>query len=220
MTPSVYFGFVMSDFGGFRHQPPQYFTQNLKKQTMKILLKMKIFLSIAFLINSSLAYGFMWGEWQEKTPGGNIMGDNGSGNALEFNGAEEYITLKVNQWYFYKNNIIGTSEKGYFIVNENQKELFLFKTELEWRNAIAQYHLKPTITRWYSDNWVDMEWIMIWLVFGFIITIPLFCLFLWILYRAIFIEHLDIAEPHTTISLGLILLFIFVILFDSYPSSF
>jgi hypothetical protein len=188
---------------------------------MKILFKMKILLTIVFFITTSQLYGFMLGEWRHDTPGGNMMEDNGSGNQLVFAGKDELITLKVREWYFYKNNIVGVSDnKGYFIFNEQIKELFLFKTELEWRNAIAQNHLKPVFTRWYGDNWVSMDGIMVWLFFGFIITIPLFCLFLWTLYKAIFIEHFNISEPNTTISLGLIALFCFMIWLDSYPQSF
>jgi hypothetical protein len=188
---------------------------------MKILFKIKILLSIVFLINTSLAYGFMLGEWRHDTPGGNMMEDNGSGNQLVVNGKDEQITLYVSEWYFYKNNIIGKSHsKGYFIINEQIKELFLFKTELEWRHAIDKYHLKPTFTRWYSDNWVWMDNILVLLFFGSIITIPLFCFFLWTFYKAIFIEHFNISEPNTTISVGLIVLFIVIILLDSSPSSF
>jgi hypothetical protein len=183
-------------------------------------LSIKIFVTTFLVICSLKVYGYGLADWQHYTPGGNIMGDNGSGTALTLYGKQQEI-FRIRKWYFYKNHIVGLSDKGFFIVNEEIKEIYIFNTELEWRNSISQNNLTPLLwTRWYSDNWVDLDWIIIWLFFGFIIAVPLIGLFLWILYKAITVENFEMSKPNTAISFSVIFLFFMIIILDSFPQSF
>jgi hypothetical protein len=181
--------------------------------------KIKILLNVLFITGALNAYGFNLGEWQHETPGNNLMGDNGNGNELTII-RQGYNTLPLKKWYFYNYHIVGITGKKYFVVNEYEGDILLFNTENEWHNYLNQNRLNPFIwTRWYSDNWVDMDYIFVFLFFYFIKIIPFFLLLLWTLYKAIKVEHFKMTKPNTLIFLAIISLFILIVILDCFPQS-
>ncbi|MFM2269915.1 MAG: hypothetical protein RL757_3356, partial [Bacteroidota bacterium] len=175
------------------------------------------------IIGSFHAHGYGLGDWEHQTPSGNMMRDNGSGITLTLNGKREDISIK--KWYFYKNHIIGFSNNSFFIVNETKKEIYTFKTEEDWHDAIGQHNLKPWIwTRWYVDNWVEMDAILTIILFlflgFFIVMIPLTMLFFWILFKAITEENCRPSKPNTAFLLSIFFLLFMRIMLDSFPQSF
>lgn len=108
-----------------------------------------------FMTASTFSMGL--GDWQNPTPGHNTMEDPGNGITLRISKTNIEI-FPIEEWYFYKDYIIGKTNKNFFIVNENNGNVLQFESDKEWTNFINHNDLKPLIwTRWYSDNWVDND---------------------------------------------------------------
>ena len=185
---------------------------------MPICLKIAVIL-IIFTLSSFNVYGYGLSDWQHETPCGNLIDDNGNGITLHLTKKGQEMSL-IKRWYFYKDHIIGISRDNYFIVNESTEQIYQFNNESAWQNAIQQNKLTPPLwTRWYADNWVDFDYLLIAIVLGFIFSIPLALLLLLMLYRAIVIEHFSLKEMNTAILLMLILVFGLIAILDAFPQS-
>jgi amino acid transporter len=164
-------------------------------------------------------FSFGLGDWSHETPGANLIMDPGDGNYLRLKNGTEIHDLKL--WYFYKDYIIATTYDDYIIVDERTGQVNRFATEYGWNDYIGQHNLKPFIwTRWYSENWVDYDILIIWLIFLFYISIPIIILFLWILYQSMRYEYFNIQKPYTKIVLIVVLTLGTVVILDFYPQSF
>lgn len=176
-------------------------------------------LIMVIILYSSSSFGFGTGDWQQTTPEGNIMGDPGSGTSLTLVKTRKELS-EIRTWYFYKRYIIGNTAKYFFIANEMNGDVLLFKNRSDWDSFIHDNALKPVVwTRWYSDNWVDRDNLFALFIFFFFISIPLLLLFLFAFYKAIKDEHLKITKPYTVFVLLTILVMGGIILLDIFPQS-
>ncbi len=164
------------------------------------------------LPDQSMAQGM--GDWTEVTRLGTRM-ENG------------HIYLKkgtqldhVNQWYFYKDHIIGKANE-YFIINEWSNVLQLFQKEEDWQAAIDQQHLRPKLwTRWYMYEWhFFSDNLLFALILAFPLTLTLLGLFLWNLYRVIWKENFNIRKPSTIVLVLILFLMSIRYVLDCYPAS-
>jgi hypothetical protein len=112
------------------------------------------------------------GEIQFKTPGGHIICDCDPYTETPVLIGFESSIKNLERWYFYKNHIIGSGKKYYFIFNETTKHLQLFQDEETWQHAIVQQHLAPFFTRWLNIS-DSIEALYTTLVLGMFIWIPL-----------------------------------------------
>jgi hypothetical protein len=180
---------------------------------------MKYLLSFSFLLISLNVTGFGLGDWQHETPGGNLMSDPGSGTQLTIR-KSGYEILGIERWYFYNDFIIGEFGDQQFIVDENTGEKWIFDNRENWTREIQAQGLKPALwTRWYTDNWVDSDWLVIWLFFGFFISIPLAFFFLFALYRVIVKERFRLTGLYTLFVSSVVIVIGLTLLLDHYPSS-
>ena len=180
---------------------------------------MRLFLSIVLLFACFRTYSFGLSDWSHETPGANLMMDPGNGNSLRLKKGTEIHDLKL--WYFYKDYVIATTYHDYIIVDERTGQVNRFANEHGWNDYIGQHDMKPLIwTRWYSDNSVDYDMLLIWLIFLFYISIPLIFLFLWIFYQSIRYECFNIRKPYTKVVLIVLMTLGSVIILDFYPQSF
>jgi hypothetical protein len=180
---------------------------------------MKNLLSIPFLLISIKVTGFGIGDWQHQTPGGNVMGDPGSGTQLMMRKTGEEL-LGIKRWYFYNDFIIGELGDQLFVVDERTGEKLIFSDRDNWNREIKSRGLKPALwTRWYTDNWVDGDWLMIWLIFGFFVSIPFALFFLFALYRTIVKESFSLTSFYTIFVLSVVIVIGLTLLLDQYPSS-
>lgn len=165
------------------------------------------------------AFSFGLGDWSHETPGANLIMDPGDGNLLRLKNGTDIHDLK--SWYIYKGHIVGTTFEDYIIVVESTGQVSRFANKNSWKNYIHQHDLKPAVwTRWYSDNWVDYDLLLIWLIFLFYISKPVIIFFLWILYQSGRYKYFNIRKPYTKVVLTVLLTLGFVILLDFYPQSF
>jgi hypothetical protein len=180
---------------------------------------MKYFLTISFLVISLRLTAFGIGDWQHETPGGNVMGDPGGGTQLTIRKTGEDL-LGIERWYFYNDFIVGELGDELFIVDERTGEKLSFTDKDKWIKEIQSRGLEPILwTRWYTDNWVDRDWLLIWLFFGFVISIPLTLFFLFVLYRAIVKERFRVKSFYTIFVLLVVIVIGVTLLLDHYPSS-
>lgn len=180
---------------------------------------MRYFLTVSFLVASIRLTAFGIGDWQHETPGGNLMGDPGSGTQLTIRMTGQEL-LGIDRWYFYNNCIVGELGNQLFIVDEETGEKLIFKDKNQWIKEIHSRKLAPTLwTRWYTDNWVDSDWLLIWLFFGFMISIPLILFFTFALYRAIVKERFRLTSYYTILVLSVVIIIGITLLLDHYPSS-
>ena len=147
------------------------------------------------------------------------MGDPGSGTQLTIRKIGDEL-LGIERWYFYNNFIVGEFRDKQFIVDERIGEKLIFDDRDIWSKEIQSRGLEPTLwTRWYTDNWVDGDWLMIWVFFGFFISIPLALFFLFALYRVIVKERFRLTSFYTIFVLSTVILIGLTLLLDRYPSS-
>jgi hypothetical protein len=177
------------------------------------------FLAISFLFISLRLSGFGIGDWQHETPGANLMEDPGSGTQLTIRKTGEKL-LGIKRWYFYKDFIVGESADVLFILDENRGEKLIYNDREKWTKEIQLRGLKPFLwTRWYTDNWVDGDWLLIWLYFGFIVSIPLTLFFLFALYQVIVKERFRLTSFYTIFVLSVAIGIGMTLLLDHYPCS-
>jgi hypothetical protein len=192
----------------------QYVSDVSKSKQMKYL----VLLGLTIISSNLLGYGI--GDWSHITPNGNVMGDPGSGTSLYINKTRQEI-LGINKWYFYKDKIVGKAGKEHFVVDEKEGEVIFFRNRNEWLNFIQVNNLEPSIfTRWYTDNWVDGDHLLVWLIFLPFISVPFILLFLFALYKAITKERFGITRPYTAFVLATTILISSVLILDCYPQSF
>ncbi len=193
-------------------------------------MKRYVLFLIVFLSTLTTKAGFGLSDWECNTPGGNRIGDYGSGIILSFMTSyqEEYEGKSIIRWYFYKGHIIGeTTENGktvsgFFVMNDEATADFKeFKSRKSWDNYLIKKALKPKIwTRWYAGNWVFFgEEFFVFSFILFFISIPLSVLFLSWCYKAIWKERLNIRKPYTLIVSIISGLVILTILFERFPQS-
>ncbi len=185
-----------------------------------IIKTMKHILTIILIFITLNCMSFGFADWQHKTPGGNIMRNYGSGIYLELYKTNVEIE-NIDEWYFYRNFIVGKTSNEYFIIKETNCEIFKFKDKGDWDNLLELNKLKPIMwTRWYSGNWIDLDNIIIWSFFLFFISIPLIIFFVFALYKSIFKEKLRIKKTYTILVLVTILVSVIGIVIDYNPQSF
>ena len=180
---------------------------------------MKYSFTILFLIINLAVYAFGIGDWQNETPGGNYMGDPGNGTLLTIRKTHEEL-LGIKKWYFYKGFIVGTLNKQQFILEESSGEKLIFKDQNIWKKEIQSRGLEPILwTRWYKDNWVDGDWLIIWMFFGFFVSIPLAIFFLFAIYRMVIKERFRLRSFYTIFVLTILISLGVTLILDYYPNS-
>lgn len=95
-----------------------------------------------------------WGDWQHRTPGGHIMGDEGTGTFLEVYHARRITG--ITRWFFYNHHIVGHCPLGFFVVEERTGATATFSSAADWEHYQQAHHLVPWVwTRWHSDDWTS-----------------------------------------------------------------
>lgn len=122
----------------------------------------RIFWLISFCLIVTLVKAGDWSQWFHTTPGKNIISNESMKdrhrNVFTCSGNGYTSIHYLENWYFYKGNIIGTFEdnqsKKFFIINEKSCSIDSFSNRAEFTNALKERKLKPIIwERWFSDNW-------------------------------------------------------------------
>ena len=182
---------------------------------------MKSFLTITFLIITLSSRAIGLGDWQKKTPCGNVMGDPGGGTILILTKNNQVIN-NISRWYFFRKHIVGQTSSDYFIVNETTGEVWRYNEVQEWNTAIKKSELSPTIwTRWFTDNWKFYERMLFTIIFiGAFILLPL----LFFLFRRLnrWITSDDkpkFKKTQVAVFIGIALIIVARILLDIYPQS-
>jgi hypothetical protein len=177
-------------------------------------------LFFVFIILNISARGIALGDWQNKTPGGSTMGDNGSGPKLVLESPYRGIS-GINSWYFYKEHIIIKAHDGFFVLNEAKKEVVTFKSEKQWREYLEQSKLVPAIwTRWYSDNWKFYERLLLITILVACLLVWTFIFGLWYLLRPLVKNGYKVQPEYFLIFLMVLLLAVLRYQLDNYPQSF
>jgi hypothetical protein len=187
----------------------------------KVIIPILTFLLVALFLRAKAEVGM--GDWQCITPGKNTI-DNYSGKGITLflsNGQSFKKLEKLEQWYFYKGFIVGTRSGTYFVANETTLKVDSFSNPKQWLEFRYQQQIDPKFwTRWYTTKWTYHEDIGFYLLIWFPVSMPLFILFVWLFYRAVRYEKLNIKKPATIIIL-LALLYVFVTyLLEQVPQSF
>lgn len=182
---------------------------------------MRSLLIITFLLFQLSAIAIGLGDWQNKTPGGNIMGDPGGGTILTLTNSNQTIE-HISRWYFYRKHIVGQTNSGYFIVNEATGEVKRFTEFSQWNEILVQMALSPSIwTRWYSDNWKFYERMLFAIFFiGLLALLPL----LFFLFRGLNNwlsgeSKFRLRKPHLIAIVAIVAVIATRILLDVYPQS-
>lgn len=180
---------------------------------------MKSFLSCLILLSllPTSTKAISWTDWEAKTPAGNTITDNWGPISLIVD--DSTLIQDLNQWYFYKHNIIGvfgkeTSYSKHFIFNEYVKSLEVFQSASEWNEQLKKRNLEPKIwTRWYYEDWDNFSILQVFILFG---TIGLTRLFLSIdrIKNSLGINHLT----RTIVFVSLIIVIIMKCL-NAFPGS-
>ena len=152
------------------------------KSSMKYLLPLLLFISISYSGFGRIGMGEQYFE----TPGGHMICDcdgleNSVKNAPSIVGFEEQIP-KIQEFYFYKNHIVGYNDSLHFIFNEKNNDLQLFKYEQDWYYQIELQELDPIITRWLDLSDSPEVWHVL-LFMWFFLTIPLATIFIYLFFR-------------------------------------
>jgi hypothetical protein len=120
----------------------------------------KDILILVFVFIKMNAFG---SEWIELTPfGGQISYSeypkNGKVYYLRNNSDTLNRVQGVTKWYFYKGCTIGENTNAdsgvnFFIGDESNLQLYLFKNQKTFDKFITNRKLNPFIIRWHSDTW-------------------------------------------------------------------
>lgn len=139
-----------------------------------ILLNVLLFLS---LFQPAKVFAGGLSAWEETTPGGNTIGHDGtSGGWITLTMDTTTITFK--RFYFYKGNVVATSDSSWYIANESTKRVQEFRDEATWKAAIKTQHLKPFWKREYDDHYGSDKFGMLLLLV--LVPFPLFIPLLWL----------------------------------------
>lgn len=119
-----------------------------------------IYLILVFVFVKMSAFG---SEWIELTPsGGQIRYSEypNIGKVYYLKSSNDTLnSVKgVTKWYFYNGCTIGKNETtnnafSFFVGDEFNHQLYLFKSEKTFDDFIRNQKLNPFITRWYSNTW-------------------------------------------------------------------
>lgn len=182
------------------------------------------FLFLLFCITTQKSFGSMGGigDWQDVTPFGNRM-DN-----FTLYLKNKTTLSRPSKWYFYKGYIIGNGSEyknasaRFFIINDQNCVIELFKNEEEWHAAILEKDLKPTIwTRWYRYEWHFFhETLLMAIIVGFPFYLPILLGILFLVYWVMVIDKFSLTKKSTKVFAGFCLLVFIRYLLDLYPSSF
>lgn len=182
-------------------------------------IQMKYLVSILLLLISLKVAGFGLGDWQHETPGGSFMGDPGSGTQLTICKTGQEL-FGIERWYFYKGFIVGEMGEQFFILDEATGENTIFDNNEKWISKIQSSGLEPVLwTRWYIDNWVDSDSLVIWYYFGFFFSIPLTLFLLYAICRVVLIERFRKASFYASFTLIVVIFVGITLFYDQYPSS-
>ena len=173
---------------------------------------------------TSHSYAMGLGDWNCKTPNGNEIINTG-GTFLNMKNTQ--ILDGLDQWYFYKGNIIGqrhsnvNSSETYFVANEVTFTIDTFQTKQEWIKYIERHELKPSIwTRWYDTDWRFFnDTVGLVAIVFFYISIPLFGVIVWLFFKAIKYEKLNFRKPYTIITTLIVVFLVIRLLLDQFPQS-
>ena len=120
-----------------------------------------VFIIILF---QTKTFGMMEREWLDNTPFHGVMCyyEDVTKGIVYYNKTEDttkrYHLDNLRKWYFYKGKTIGifkndNSEEQYFVGDEINQKLTLFKSKEVFEKFIENNDLKPFYIRWHSDVW-------------------------------------------------------------------
>ena len=147
-----------------------------------------IFLFLIF--NTNNTSGMSTGNWSASTKNNTHFNAPGGGTTITLANGKEY--QYPNQWYFYKDNIIGTKrlwvedkyEYDYFVINEKEGVINTFENKESWKNFIDTNELNPLYwKRSYSYDWNHLNLVKLLALFYPIISIPIILLNIYFLYN-------------------------------------
>ena len=141
-------------------------TKAVKYKTILII----IVLTLSTFTHTEARVGM--GEINFNTPGGHVICDCDPYPETPVLVGFESSIKNLQEWYFYKNHIVGYGKGYYFIFNEVTGDLQYFKNKDTWEQAITNQNIKPFFTRWLniSDS-IEALYAIIFL--GMFIWIPL-----------------------------------------------
>lgn len=153
----------------------------LRKAKMKSKTIKLIFSILLISVNNLLGMGI--GDWHATTKNKTSFNDSGGGLIITLANGKEY--KYPDEWYFYKDNIIGIGEEyiegrhkyEYFIIKEREGDILTFDRKDSWEEFIKTNDLNPKYwKRCFRDNWNHIEMIKILAVFWFPISVPIILL--------------------------------------------
>lgn len=103
-----------------------------------------------FLLSGSAFAGGL-SAWEQHTPGGNTLQYDGTSAHtaflyLEHCGDSLRDELTLQQWYFYKQHIIGKNgDSLYYVIDEGRCVVNRFTSEAAFKQYIAEHRLKPAL---------------------------------------------------------------------------
>lgn len=186
-------------------------------ETIPTILKPKLIALFFFCIYFNLAHA-AWSSMFEisfKTPGGHTICScdalNPSDSDPSIIGFEKNIP-RIKKFYFYKNHIVGYTDNLFFIFNEGNENLEIFRDKSAWKEKIKAHHLNPFITRWLEVSDAPSEYALM-LVMGFHISIPLIFLVVYYLFQSFLLaikkERFNLRKGRNTqLFIGIIILII------------
>jgi len=185
-----------------------------------------------FVFSSSASLGMGMSDWQAKTPCGNEI-NNYPGPTLHLENGKQLN--KLGEWYFYKKHIVGKLGEtgwigdegwngdtlGYFVVSELTSRIWIFNNREEWITFLNKKNLDPfLITRWYHRDWTFFDDQIYWVLFyGFFLSIPFLFFYLFLLYKAIREEKLNLKKPHGLAASVIAGLVFIAWLWEQFPQS-
>jgi hypothetical protein len=177
-----------------------------------------MFLLLLLLPAFCLALGT--GDWEARTPGGNVMYDDGSGPKLRVIENQGFGAIK--EWYFYKDHIVLKTMEAWLVVDDVSGGRVVFEQESAWENYLKAHQLKPKLwTRWYADNWRFYERMSFpGLLIGGILLIFLFIELMAFVAAPVAKKRWSFKRKHFYILVALILLAWIRLKLDVYPQSF
>jgi len=158
-------------------------------------------------------------DWTSVTPGKNEI-NNFNNLTLYLQNGKQLEGL--NNWFFYKNNIIGQlHNKKYFVVNETTFHIDTFQTEDEWLKFRRTNNINPKLwTRWFDTNWkTTFGDFAFYILVSFYISIPAMILFLWLCYKAIRQEKFSMRNRYTIIVASILSIVLINFLLGQFPQS-
>ena len=120
------------------------------------------------------------GDWYATTKNKTNFDDPGGGKTITLANGKKY--QNPDEWYFYKDNIIGIGKEytegrykyEYFVIDEKEGKILTFEEKEIWEEFIMTNNLNPKYwKRSFRDNWNHIEMIKLLAIFWFPISIPI-----------------------------------------------